>query len=95
MTLAPSNAELLVIEAAVGVVTVGATGFMDTVPFKVKSSKRNVPPVPPEPVNEITTVIVPVKFCMVDETVVDPIDAPVVGTEPDPTEVPLIVIDQF
>ena len=62
-------------------------------PLNVKSSKRNVP-VPDAPDNEITIVTVPVR--PVKPVIgVTPINAPVVGTEPDPTLVPLIVIDQF
>ena len=65
-----------------------------TDPYKVKSSNLNVPD--PDAADIVsTTVIVPVKFVIALETDVEPKAAPVVGTVPDPTAVPLIVIDQF
>ena len=64
------------------------------VPFNVKSSKRKVP-VADAPDNDITIVIVPARLLTGFKTVVVPMAAPVVGTVPEPTEIPLMVIDQF
>jgi hypothetical protein len=65
----------------------------EVLPFKVKLSNLKVPE-PEAPDSEITTVIVPVRP-VIPTTGVDPIIEPVVGTVPDPTLVPLIVMDQF
>lgn len=65
----------------------------DIEPFNVKSSKRKVP-VPEAPDNEITIVTVPVSPVN-PLTVVKPTLDPVVGTVPEPTLFPLIVMLQF
>ena len=64
-----------------------------TEPVKVKSSNRAVPPVELDMV--YTTVITPVRPDTGLATLVEPINAPVAGTVPEPTEIPLMVIDQF
>ena len=68
--------------------------FGMTFPFNVKSSSRNVP-VADAPDNEITILTVPLRLFTGFVTAVVPIAAPVVGIVPEPTAIPLIVIDQF
>ncbi|MCY1227393.1 hypothetical protein D3C86_1597170 [compost metagenome] len=75
-------------------VIVGAAQLEVTLPFKVKSSKRNVP-FPVAPLSEITTVTVPVSPEIVLATLVVPSVAPVVPIVPLPALIPLMVIDQF
>ena len=92
VTLPPSVADVAVIELAAVELTDGAEAAADTVPISWKSSSRNVPPEPP--LNVITTVIVPVLSETAFATDVWPIEAPDVPTEPEPTEIPLMVMDQ-
>lgn len=66
----------------------------ETVPVNWKSSNLNVP-VPVALDNEMTTETVPVSPFIAFATFVEPVDDPPVDTEPLPTLVPLIVIDQF
>ncbi|OQB35273.1 MAG: hypothetical protein BWY06_03207 [Candidatus Latescibacteria bacterium ADurb.Bin168] len=93
VTLPPSVADVAVIELAAVELTDGAEAAADTVPISWKSSSRNVP-VPEAPLNVITTVIVPVLSETAFATDVWPIEAPDVPTEPEPTEIPLMVMDQ-
>lgn len=65
----------------------------EVLPVNVKSSNRKVP-VPDAPDKEITMVTVPVSP-VIPLTGVEPTIEPVVGTVPEPTPVPFIVIDQF
>jgi hypothetical protein len=72
----------------------GATQGVVTVPFKTKLSNLNEP-VPVALLRVKTIVTFPVNPVTGLVTAVIPVDAPVVGTVPLPTAVPLMVIDQF
>lgn len=67
----------------------------ETEPINVKSSNLTVPRESVAPVKLIWTVIVPVKFCTGFKTPVFPRSLPLPGIDPEPTEIPFMVIDQF